>query len=50
MFGCNNDHLYPKKYRKILKVSPGALFEGRIFGGAFIWRETGVSKSIGLAL
>ena len=26
-----------------------ALFEGLIFGGAYIWREIFVSKSIGLA-
>ena len=25
------------------------LFEGLIFGGAYVWRETWVSKSIGLA-
>ena len=27
-----------------------ALFEGLIFGGAYLWREISVSKSIGLAL
>ena len=49
-----------KDYRKIPKISPGAyflseaLFEGLIFGGAYIRRgvsteEKCVSKSIGLA-
>ena len=48
-------------YRKIPKISPGAyifqtpflrglFFEGLIFGGAYIWREICVLKSIGLAL
>ena len=48
-------------YRKIPKISPGAYFfqrhlssglflEGLIFGGAYIPRETCVSKSIGLTL
>ena len=42
-------------YRKIPKVTPGlyfskALFEGLIFGGAYVRREICVSKSIGLAL
>ena len=42
-------------YRKIPKISPGAyiflkaLFEGLIFGGAYVWREICASKSIGLA-
>ena len=50
-----------KKYRKILKISPGpyifqkpflrGLFlEGLIFGGAYLRREICVSKSIGLTL
>ena len=49
------------KYRKILKISPGAyifqrpfsrglFLEGLIFGGAYLWREICISKSIGLAL
>ena len=49
------------KYRKIPKISPGAyifqrpflrglFLEGLIFGGAYLWREICVSKSIGLAL
>ena len=44
------------QYRKIPKISPGdyifqtALFEGLIFGGAYLRREVCVSKSIGLAL
>ena len=42
-------------YRKIPKISPGtyfskALFEGLIFGGAYLRREICVSKSIGLVL
>ena len=48
-------------YRKIPKISPGAyifqrpilrglFLEGLIFGGAYLQRETCVSKSIGLAL
>ena len=47
-------------YRKIPKISPGAyifqrpflrglFMEGLIFGGAYLWREICVSKSIGLA-
>ena len=50
-----------EKYRKIPKISPGAyifqrpflrglVLEGLIFGGAYLWREICVSKSIGLAL
>ena len=46
---------------KISKISPGAFIfqrpflrglfmEGLIFGGAYLWREICVSKSIGLAL
>ena len=49
------------KYRKIPKISPGAyifqrpflrglFLEGLIFGGAYLRREIGVWKSIGLAL
>ena len=49
------------EYRKIPKISPGAyifqrpflrglFLEGLIFGGAYLWREICVSKSIGLAL
>ena len=49
------------RYRKILKISPGAyifqrpflrglFLEGLIFGGAYLRREICVSKSIGLAL
>jgi len=49
------------KYPKIPKISPGAyifqrpflrglFLEGLIFGGAYLWREVCVSKSIGLAL
>ena len=48
-------------YRKIPKISPGAyifqkpflrglFLEGLIFGGAYLWREICVWKSIGLAL
>ena len=48
-------------YRKNPKISPGAyifqrpflrglFLEGLIFGGAYLWREICVSKSIGLAL
>ena len=51
----------PCAYRKIPKISPGAyifqrpflrglFLEGLIFGGAYLWREVCVSKSIGLAL
>ena len=47
-------------YRKLPKISPGAFIfqrlflrglflEGLIFGGAYLQREIGVSKSIGLA-
>ena len=45
-----------KEYRKIPKISPGAyilkkaLFEGLIFGGAYVRRKICISKSIGLAL
>ena len=50
----------PWIYRKIPKISPrayifqrpflrGLFLEGLIFGGAFLWRELCVSKSIGLA-
>ena len=45
-----------KEGSKIPKKSPGAyifqkaLFEGLIFGGAYIWREICVSKSVGLTL
>ena len=53
--------VYLHNYHKILKISPGAyifqkpflrglVFEGRIFGGAYLWKEICVSKSIGLAL
>ena len=49
------------KYRKIPKISPrayifqrpflrGLFLEGLIFGGAHLWREICVYKSIGLAL
>ena len=49
------------RYYKIPKISPGAyifqrpflrglFLEGLIFGGAYLWREICVSKSIGLAL
>ena len=52
--------LRERKYRKILKISPGAyifqrpflrslFLEGLIFGGAYLRREICVSKSIGLA-
>ena len=47
--------LYRTKYRKIPKISPGAyifseaLFEGLIFGGAYLRRGICVSKLIGLA-
>ena len=38
-------------YCKIPKISPGAyIFQGLIFGGAYLWREICVFKSIGLAL
>ena len=48
-------------YRKIPKIIPGAYIfqrpflrglylEGLIFGGAYLWKEICVSKSIGLAL
>ena len=50
-----------QKYRKIPKISPGAyifqrpflrglLLEGLIFGGAYLRRETCVSKLIGLEI
>ena len=50
-----------KKYHKIPKISPGAcifqrpflrglFLEGHIFGGAYLWRESSVSNSIGLVL
>ena len=39
------------KYRKIPRICfSKALFEGHIFGGAYLRREICVSKSIGLAL
>ena len=49
------------RYRKIPKISAGAyifrrpflrglFLEGLVFGGAYLWREICVSKSIGLAL
>ena len=52
---------YLRRYRKILKISPGAyifqrpflrglFLEGLIFGGAYLWREICISKSIRLAL
>ena len=48
-------------YRKIPKTSPGAyifqrpflrgfFLEGLTFGGAYLWREICLSKSIGLAI
>ena len=41
-----------QNYHEIPKISPGAyskaLFEGLIFGGAYLRKEIGVSKSIGL--
>ena len=43
-------------YRKLPKISPGAfffsmaIFEGLLFGGAYLRREICVYKSIGLAL
>ena len=54
---CNGKRVY----RKIPKISPrayifqrpflrGLFLEGLIFGGAYLWREICVSKSIGLAL
>ena len=43
-----------QNYHEIPKISPGAysnaLFEGLIFGGAYLRKEICVSKSIGLAL
>ena len=49
------------RYRKIPKISPGAyifqrpflrglFLEGLVFGGAYLWREICVSKSIGQAV
>ena len=49
------------KYHKIPKISPsayifqrpflrGLFLEGLILGGAYLWKEICVSKSIGLAL
>ena len=39
------------KCRKIPKISPGAyIFQRLIFGGAYLWMEICVSKSVGLAL
>ena len=57
----NTCKTFKRKYRKIPKISPGAyifqrpflrglFLEGLIFGGAYLWREICVSKSIGLAL
>ena len=51
----------PRDYRKIPKISPGAyifqrpflrglFLEGPLFGGAYLWREIRVSKSIGASL
>ena len=41
-----------QNYHEILKISPGtyskALFEGLIFGGAYLRKEICISKSIGL--
>ena len=59
--GCNWLISILVVYRKIPKISPGAyifqrpflrslFLEGLIFGGAYLWREIFVSKSIGLAL
>ena len=53
--------IYTRGYRKIPKISPGAdifqrpflrglFLEGLVFGGAYLWKEICVSKSIGLAL
>ena len=53
--------IWQMAYRKIPKISPGAyifqrpflrgLFsKGLIFGGAYLWREIYVSKSIGLVI
>ena len=50
-----------EKYCKFPKISPGAyifqrpylrglFLEGLIFGGAYLWMEICVSKSIGLAI
>ena len=52
--------IYFMKYRKILKISPGAyifqrpflrglFLEGLLFGGAYLRREICISKSTGLA-
>ena len=50
MFHCYHFQIYSK----IPKISPGAyvfqtLFQGLFFGGAYLWREICVLKSIGLA-
>ena len=42
--GCSR---YGKTYRKIPKVNPGALFEGLIFGGAYLRREICLSNRLG---
>ena len=53
--------VYLHNYRKIPKISPrayifqrpflrGLFLEGLIFGGAYLWREICLSKSIGLTL
>ena len=54
-------HFFFHIYRNIPKISHGAyifqrpflrglFLEGFIFGGAYLWREICVSKSMGLAL
>ena len=48
-------HYDKGEYRKIPKISHGGyifqrpFLKGLIFGGAYVWREICVSKSIGLA-
>ena len=57
----NNNNWHITIYPKIPKISPGTyifqrpflrglFLEGLIFGGAYLWREICISKSIGLAL
>ena len=60
-FNKSDDVTMGVTYCKIPKISPGAysfqrpflrglFLKGVIFGGAYLWREISVSKSIGLTL
>ena len=54
--GCFNSHFFHLSGKVLFLIFFKALFQGLIFGGdyifggAYLWREISVSKSIGLAL